>query len=549
MHVAVAFQAILLALLAGGVSRAQVAPARGTISGTVTADNGAVRGFRVTAHNLQYRIWYTVYTKDAHYVIPQALPGTYDIGVVEQSYDSPAQKAELPSGQSITADVAITRRNPPTEVSFVEYDQLYPPGMGRDLLEQNCMGCHNRIFFHLQHRDEASWRAAIRKMQWGPSVFLVQPPLGRTQLSATNVDTMARYLASNFGPQSPKRDLRLDAVPVDEAALSKAIFVQYDISEDAPGLPKGVHLDDAFIAANRSVWFSVVSGSAILRLQAGELDPAKRWKVFATAGAMAAPHGIAEGGNGHMYFAELVGTKLGEIDPATGKVSEHETPSRGGMHSLLRDAQNNIWYSEYLGSTIGMLDAKSGLMSSWATPTTDAGPYGLVQDKSGNIWTAGSVKHLLLKFDPAAEVFTEFKTPTAFSGPRRLRLDSTGTIWFTETQAGQIGSINPATGMFKEYKLPLRNSSPDELWFDPKDDNLLWTADQINGHFVRMDRRSNQFTYYPLPQLNWDVAKAEVEQNGTVWFATHPVAGRKLAVQGGVHFYPEGYSVNAPPQP
>ena len=50
-------------------------PARGTIAGTVLADQGQVRGFRVTAHNLRSMIWYVVFTKDGKYNVPQALPG------------------------------------------------------------------------------------------------------------------------------------------------------------------------------------------------------------------------------------------------------------------------------------------------------------------------------------------------------------------------------------------------------------------------------------------------------------------------------------------
>jgi len=34
---------------------------RGTIRGTVTADQGKVIGFRVAAHNLDQRLWYTVF--------------------------------------------------------------------------------------------------------------------------------------------------------------------------------------------------------------------------------------------------------------------------------------------------------------------------------------------------------------------------------------------------------------------------------------------------------------------------------------------------------
>jgi hypothetical protein len=46
-----------LVLLLSRPANAQ-APARGTIAGTVPADQGQVRGFRVTAHNLRSMLWY-----------------------------------------------------------------------------------------------------------------------------------------------------------------------------------------------------------------------------------------------------------------------------------------------------------------------------------------------------------------------------------------------------------------------------------------------------------------------------------------------------------
>lgn len=64
-------------------------PARGTIVGSVTSDQGPLRAFRVTAHNLQYRVRYMVYTKQGHYSIPQALPGPYEIFGTETGFSSP----------------------------------------------------------------------------------------------------------------------------------------------------------------------------------------------------------------------------------------------------------------------------------------------------------------------------------------------------------------------------------------------------------------------------------------------------------------------------
>lgn len=67
-------------------------PVRGTITGTVAADQGKVIGLRVTAHNLDNRLWYTVFTYKGHYTVPQALPGRYELRVYEPSFASPPSR-------------------------------------------------------------------------------------------------------------------------------------------------------------------------------------------------------------------------------------------------------------------------------------------------------------------------------------------------------------------------------------------------------------------------------------------------------------------------
>jgi hypothetical protein len=108
------------------------------------------------------------------------------------------------------------------------------------------MECHGGDFFNNQNRSGAGWRAGVNVMTYGPS-FHAAPVLGRTQLSAEQKNTIIKYLAANFGSSSANRQLKHDPYPVDEEALSKAIFVEYD-APDMPR-PKGnpEAMDDAAI--------------------------------------------------------------------------------------------------------------------------------------------------------------------------------------------------------------------------------------------------------------------------------------------------------------
>src|SRR5580704_8693374 len=106
---AVSLGAALMALLCGTPVAFAQAQERSSINGTVTADKGEVRGFRVRAHNLDRMIWYTVFTKNGSYNVPQALAGKYEVSVLQDGYTSPQKTIDLRAGQTQTIDLALTK--------------------------------------------------------------------------------------------------------------------------------------------------------------------------------------------------------------------------------------------------------------------------------------------------------------------------------------------------------------------------------------------------------------------------------------------------------
>src|SRR5271166_1173095 len=118
----------LAVFLSAGLLHAQ-ATARGSITGTVSADQGQVRGFRVTAHNLRSMIWYVVFTKDGKYAVPQALPGPYEISVLQDGYDAPVRKTNLAPGETQTVNLALMKQpEKPSNVVYKTFEEMYPPG-------------------------------------------------------------------------------------------------------------------------------------------------------------------------------------------------------------------------------------------------------------------------------------------------------------------------------------------------------------------------------------------------------------------------------------
>ncbi|OFW02097.1 MAG: hypothetical protein A3G20_01975 [Acidobacteria bacterium RIFCSPLOWO2_12_FULL_59_11] len=253
-------------------------------------------------------------------------------------------------------------------------------------------------------------------------------------------------------------------------------------------------------------------------------------------------HGITVDSKGRPYWAELQTGMLGELDPRTGRQIRHTVPMPGSMLQVVADKDDNIWFTNYRGGTFGKLDAKTRQIHMYASPTPDNGLYGLAADQQGNIWGAGCIKGTVAKWDKATESVVDYMVPNSWGMIRRIGVDSKGIVWFSEHHTSILGSLDPGTGEITEYKMPLQGSHPYDAWPD-KNDNI-WTADQSHGSLVKFDPKTKKWTYYPETQLHQSVPKIEVEENNTIWYGSRGVP--HLTAN---HFYPDGYTANAPPLP
>ena len=275
--------------LPGGLALAQEGDAAGVIAGRVTADAGEVRALRVKAHDTVRRIAYTVYTRDGRYRIYNLPPSTYDVSVVEEAFDAPTLTVEVSPGARTTVDIALTALGTGPEqgaaargasaqrnygggaaddraVEIVDFDTLYPPHPARDIMLRSCFGCHGPAGFHRRGpRNERGWRAAVDRMfdvdgrvaNMAPGV----PQITHDLVSVEEKELIIEYLTSLFGPGSTPRDLELDPLVRDEAALAEAVYIEYELNRGpqrllANGAPPGA----ASTASSRASWSRASSG-------------------------------------------------------------------------------------------------------------------------------------------------------------------------------------------------------------------------------------------------------------------------------------------------
>ena len=559
---------------------------RGTITGTVTVDQGKVIGFRVSAHNMDRRLWYTVFTSNGRYTVPQALPGKYEIVVNEPAYASPTVPLQLGAGESKTADIPLKyqgveawqktngdgnldhmrRARPPapkrpgeTVVVVNSLEEVFPEGPALGLLKDNCTGCHGGGWGALHYNKEQFMHAIEHETETGHN-------LNRTPFTRSQKEMLADYLVKNFGPGVPERQLRVDPLVPDESVVSKQIYVSYDIPLDLafapgtitsragnmidgappdPGAPYNVHhLQAAFMSpVDGDVWVTSGSSNSLLRLSPKIADPIKRWRNYPIKGPNphVQPSGITIGSDGHVWWSEdLMGGLIGELDPVTGRQVRYRLPDEGGaIHEVITDKDGNVGFGLIQGAKFGWVDAKTHEVHMYPTPTPDNGIYGLSFDQHGNMWGCGWEKGFINKWDKATESVKEYKVPSAWGAIRRCTVDSKGIIWAGGYNSGILTRFDPITEKItNEYKVPLSAANLYDTWADKADN--IWMTDMLHGALIKFDPRTEKFAFYPMVQPHQSVPKLFVADDNTLWHATR---GKSIAVV--VHFYPEGYTATA----
>lgn len=523
----------------------------GTISGVVTADRGDVRAFRVKARDSVHKIIYTVFTNGGRYQIYNLPPSTYDVQVLEVGFDSPVRTVDLKTGDAITVDLVLTVNGvtaPRGEggfgesvdpsygaarqarsldgVELVEFDELYPPDPARDIMMKACFGCHGpdgqigQAAFHMRGRkNEAAWRRSVNRMFGaGPDGWLGGEhglPLVTTEMvTPEQKESLIRYLTENFGPASEPRDLKLDPLVRNEAALSRAIYIEYEGPSGHDPAPSPVEPGVVCLSGS--------GNDTIVCIDTNNPDPETRateFKIPSPDGGRLTPHGIIMDGRGTVYWSELRGDHIGQLDPKTGEIERYRLPTPGGgAHTLRADSRGGIWYSNFsAASSIGRLDLATGEVTEFE-PLNRFSSYGITVDRQDRVWavqigSAASGTPGILMYNQETGDWKNYPTTNP---SRRLDVDSRGHVWSVQYFGNRIAMIDPSTNTVTEYDLPLKYGNPYEVMVDLEDN--LWIENATYNSLVKFDQETEEFTYFPFPQIAAHTPKIEVDAQGTLWF-------------------------------
>ena len=587
---------------------AQTATVPGTATLTGTVDSATpYTAAQVFIRNTDKRMLYMVYTNAKRFRAVALFPGNYEISAATRELKSDVQRLAIKAGESpkvtltfaqpaAAGDRAIVNANESESqgVSRVRleqsYDQVYPPGPGREIAERTCMVCHGENFLSTQPTTPGTWNLRLDRMM-GKNLFDKAPAsyaeglltyrASALRFSREDRETLLQYLVANFGPAAQPKAVKIDKeIPLDEAKLGKAQYIEYYLTPDAPG--QGINApefnswkgqfagrrvgQDVRFDAEGNVWLT--DRGYPNRLV--KLDPRTgAQKSYVLPDPRNGNHDVNIDRTGMIWLAEAEGQKpdgekhLLGFNPKTEKF-EYIVPmdpdhvirnQKKWLQSMAFDSQNNVYVGWIMGGAIAKFDRATKKVSVFPIPTHNAIPYGIIADRNDNMWIALWDSGNIAKFDTRNNQFTIFAPPTYPSQIRRLNVDAQNNIWFAMWSAGprpgRLGKIDQTTGRITEYIVPRRNGNPYDVSQDSEGN--LWVAD-VGGSaasIYKFNPRDQSFTLYPKPQRTADTPKIQITRDGAIWYSPR---GSQDAPAFGV-LYPDmdkittlgAFYVNGPP--
>jgi streptogramin lyase len=461
-------------------------------------------------------------------------------------------------------------------------------------MEEVCMTCHGENFFPMRPRNAAGWQAGLDLMM-GRNLFdrdrvnsyegILAPPATNFRFGYQDRKDLLEYLIKNFGADSKPRAVRPDKeIPLDEAKLAKAQFIEYYLPPDgsnrdtAAGQPQG----ELAVSRNRILYTLQLDAQGnAWGVDRG--DPNRLVKLDPRTGAQkdyvlpdprAGVHEIVIDREGIIWVPELGGSprtreyRMLGFNPNSEKwqyqiIADPDNvirnPNKVGMHGSVVDSKGNLYMNWFGQGAIGRYDRATGKVDVYRIPMNSAIPYGLAIDKNDNIWSALWNYGKVAKFDTTTKQWTEFTPPTYPGNLRRgVGVDSKNNVWFGIYAAGnrpaKLAKLDQTTGRITEWTIAHRASQPYEATADLEDN--IWfpdTSPPVNPPLLgKFDPRSQTFTFYPKPQTGADSPKLQHAADGAVWYTA------RTATPGATGFgvlYPDmdkiaalgGYPLNGAP--
>ena len=240
------------------------------------------------------------------------------------------------------------------------------------------------------------------------------------------------YAVKNFGPDAKPRFVRAEKeVPLDEAALGKAMFIEYYLPIDPPGTGssspefakqgRGIRWgQDVRFDADGNVWLT--DRGYPHRLVKLNPRTGEQKDYLYPDGAKLGNHDLTIDRFGIVWAPEhrelsrpgRSGSSASIRRPKSGSTRFPAIPTTSSaiamkwMQSMALDSKSNLYVGWIMGGAISKWERATGKVTVYPISDRGAVPYGVIADRNDNIWIALWNSGKIAKFDTINEQWTEF---------------------------------------------------------------------------------------------------------------------------------------------
>ena len=283
------------------------------------------------------------------------------------------------------------------------------------------------------------------------------------------------------------------------------------ITTKAYELPKGGGAPhDVAVGGDGIVWYTAQRDGKL-----GRLEPGSGAVELIPLGAGSSPHGVIIGPDGAPWITDSGSNAIVRVDARTRAVKRWPLPeSRGyvNLNTATFDGRGRIWFTGQSG-VYGRLDPASGDMQVWDAPR-GRGPYGITTTPDGDVYYASLAGNHIAKVDLDTGTATVVEPPTKDQGARRVWSDSKGRIWVSEWHSGNLSRYDPRSREWRVWRLPGERPRAYAVYVDDQD--KVWVSEWGANAMVMFDPQTETFQAFPSDRGGANVRQI-LGRPGEVW--------------------------------
>src|SRR5436190_20271450 len=245
------------------------------------------------------------------------------------------------------------------------------------------------------------------------------------------------------------------------------------------------------------------------------------------------PHDILVDKDGMVWYTDFGEMFIGKFDPKTLKLTEYpskkfkdKAPTE--LLSIEFDHTGKIWFDTMYQGSLGNLDPKTGEISYYPLPPeynddrVQLNFTGLRYDVDGKVWTKSVGTQHIFRLDLASNTWERFHPTDQLPGVQNAGIyqvmsDSKNNLWMAEFTEGHLGKIDAKTTEVTWYPVPTPHARARRMHMDDQD-RIVVT--EYRGNKVALfDTKTQKFTEYSLPAYTFPY-RANFDKNGEIWAST-----------------------------